>query len=229
MSSIKLKAVGKEVDFYDSVSMDFSIEKILRPESSWGFGVLQNPDTLTFFDAFDLDGDGTGFFEVSDATNYGGWAYGYGYEYTEVIREAQPTDILDVTLDISPAAVYEVFLNISGPGQLHLYYNSSTFGYDTTFQDGTNHLSYKALTDAAGELSFKISVPYSFEETQWFQEFLVDNESKAHIYTPRGGGMVTVTASVMNKWLDHPNLRSTGTLIESESQVKIKSTGALGN
>ncbi len=227
--SIKLKSIGKEVGFSDSVSIDFSVTTLVRPTPGYGSGILEEPGILSFFDAFDIKGDETGTWDSSLTLplEYGSFSYGYGYEYTTLIREDQPADVLSVRVSISPASTYEVFIDISGPGRLHLFYNPSTFGYGTTFEDGTNYLTYRGITDSSGNLDLKISVPYSFKELQWFQEYLKDNESIAHIYSPKGPGVVTITASVADKILDHDNLRVIGTLIESESQIKIKSTGSL--
>lgn len=228
--TLDVPSLGQILDDADFINVSLEFELIQRPFMSYGYGQI-NTGEYTYFDGFDLIGEGYGYFTDPFGLVEGELSYGYGYELTSTLREGilDADQLVEVNVAITPAATYTVNIGVVGPGQLFLYYDPVGGGYSSTFLDGTNFITYQAETDAGGLLSFKIGVPYSLEEVAWHRGWFSDSTEFQRIHKPRGPGIVDVFVSVPDKLLEPDVITAMGALDLTQNELIITSYGYIDN
>ncbi len=222
MSTLNIDVSGKILTSNDIVSINISVETILRPGEAYGIGVLPVPiHGITFFNAFDMIGIGRGYFTDPLQVAYGPRIYGYGRELTQTIRES--IDEITATISVTPIGVYHVLFNVRGPGQPYLFFNGTSYG---TTSSATSHFTYDGLTDANGRLQIKVGVPFSgnvynmVETDENGRVIISDSQNKS-------AGFVELIATVLNKISNPDSIPVTGTVISSLNTLSIPITGTI--
>lgn len=196
MANININSTGRILTNSDVVSINIELQKLLREEGTYGIGVLpMSIEGLTFFNAFDLNGIGRGYFTNPLQIAYGPWVYGYGRELTETIRE--DVDQIIATITITPADTYRVRLNTRGPGQIYMYVNPTTYAYGYLPVTG-GFATYDGITDSNGILQVRVGVPlsdneYNIQETDESGNTVTTNSFNA------GAGSTELLVSVLDK------------------------------
>ena len=163
MTDLNIRTSGRVLSSSDVVSIDVSLDQLVRDEATYGFGLAINSlDRMTFFNAFDVIGTGQGYFTAPFKDIRNEWIYGYGKEITQTIRE--DVDKIKATITITPAKKYRVILNTRGPGQIYMYVNPDTYGYSwQLFSHGFG--TFDGMTNDHGQLVVEVGVPFSDNES----------------------------------------------------------------
>lgn len=229
--TLTIPSSGEVLNNSDYIDIDIECQYIQRTAMSYGYGLVPVSDELTYFDAFDIIGGLEGYFTDPFNDVSGTYGYGYGYELTHSLREGVLEDdqLLQMDITITPAAAYTINIGIVGPGQLFLYYDSDLNSYSTTFVEGTNQITYDAVTNGSGELSIKIGVPYSVNEVSWHRGWIKDDATFQEMYKPRGAGLVDVYISVPGKIIQPDTITATATLTLVENYLTVPCYGYINN
>lgn len=225
MSELQFGTNGKILTTNDIVSISISLDPILRETAGYGFGYLAstgNAYQTSFFNVFGLIGNQTGYFTNPLNTSYGFNVYGYGHEYTETIRE--DVDLIKATISITPAAKYEILLNIKGPGQIYLYYDPLTNSYGPKYSVG-REFTYTGITNNSGELNLQIGVPlssngYKLKTNMGEVTTLTTSSNKA-------AGLIELVAQVKNKISLPSDIGIRGTIVNNSQYLSIPIIGYL--
>lgn len=223
MTELSFGTNGKILTTNDIVTITLSVDPILRETAGYGFGYLGpngNATNVSFFNVFGLIGNQTGYFTNPLNTSYGFNVYGYGHEFTETIREN--IDIIKATVSVAPAGVYEILLNIRGPGQIYLYYDRSTNSYGPKYSVG-REFTYTGITNSSGELELQIGVPLSANgyklKTNIGEEVMTTTSSN------KSAGLVELTAHIKDKISLPSDIGVKGTIINNSSYLSIPIIG----